>query len=365
MIPAAESGYLVLADVSGYTKYLRDTELEHAQDVLADLIETVVGGLRPALRLSKLEGDAAFAYALDSEIGASMMLDTIDQTYFAFRSRLRDIRQATTCNCNACRLIPSLNLKFVAHNGRFVRNTVAGNEELTGSDVVVAHRLLKNTVTEQLGYVGYALHTESCVTALGLDPIILGWQEHREGYEDVGEILSHVEDLETAWSREQERRRVFVLPTNAQFEFTAELPASRNVVWDFTTSPEKRLLWQTDFTHIAQTNPGGRRGPGTTNHCVHGRGAITEEILDWHPFQYYTQRMVVPMVGPWIQTYEFRPLGDDTTELRIRIQRLQGKQRLLWPLVRRGLSKGMRENADRLALILKEQAPQPAEPQSD
>jgi hypothetical protein len=253
----------------------------------------------------------------------------------------------------------------VAHNGRFVRNTVAGNEELTGSDVVVAHRLLKNTVTEQLGYVGYALHTESCVTALGLDPIILGWQEHREGYEDVGEILSHVEDLETAWSREQERRRVFVLPTNAQFEFTAELPASRNVVWDFTTSPEKRLLWQTDFTHIAQTNPGGRRGPGTTNHCVHGRGAITEEILDWHPFQYYTQRMVIPMVGPWIQTYEFRPLGDDTTELRIRIQRLQGKQRLLWPLMRRGLSKGMRENADRLARILNEQAPQPAEPQSD
>ena len=275
----------MLADISGYTQYLHDTELEHAQDVLADLIETVVGRLRPSLRISKLEGDAVFAYALGSELEASMLLDTIDQTYFAFRSRLRDIRQATTCDCNACRLIPNLNLKFVAHNGRFVRNVVAGSEELTGSDVVVAHRLLKNNVKEHLGYLGYALFTDACVVALGLDPLILGMSGHSESYDDVGEILSYVEDLEEAWSHYQERRRVFVLPAEAQFEFVAEFPAPVNVVWDFSTSPQKRLLWQTDFTNIDQNNPAGRRGAGTTNHCVHGRGAITEEILDWHPFQ--------------------------------------------------------------------------------
>lgn len=359
MIPAAESGCLLVADISGYTRYLRDTELEHAQNVLADLMETVVGGLRPALHVSKLEGDAAFAYALEFEIEASMLLDTIDQTYFAFRSRLRDIRLATTCDCNACRLIPNLNLKFVAHNGRFVRTVVAGNEELTGSDVIIAHRLVKNEVKERLGYLGYALFTDSCITAVGLDPLILGMREHRESYEDVGEILSYVEDLEAAWSHEQERRRVFVLPTDAQFEFAAEFPASVAVVWEFSTSPRKRLLWQTDFTHIDQTNLGGRRGPGTTNHCVHGRGAITEEILDWHPFHYYTLRMGLPMAGPWIQTYEFRPLGNDATELRIRIQRLQGRQRLFYLLMRRSLAKGMRANADRLRQILKEQMPLP------
>jgi hypothetical protein len=365
MVPAAESGCLVLADISGYTRYLRDTELEHAQDVLADLMETVVGGLRPALRISKLEGDAAFAYAVGSELEASILLDTIDDTYFAFRSRLRDIRQATTCDCNACRLIPNLNLKFVAHNGRFVRNLMAGNEELTGSDVIIAHRLLKNSVKDRLGYVGYALFTDSCVTALGLDPLILGMREHRESYDDVGEIVSYVEDLEAAWNHEQERRRFFVLPSEAQFEFVAEFPASVNVVWDFSTSPRKRLLWQTDFTRIDQTNPGGRRGPGTTNHCVHGRGAITEEILDWRPFHYYTHRIVLPMVGPWIQTFEFRPLENDATQLRIRIQRLRGKQRLLWPLMRPSLAKGMRENADRLRQILQEQAVQPVRLQTD
>ena len=365
MIPAAESGCFVIADVSGYTQYLRDTELEHAQNVLADLMETVVRRLRPALRISKLEGDAVFAYALESEVEASMLLDTVDETYFAFRSRLRDIGQATTCDCNACRLIPRLNLKFVAHNGRFVRSLVAGNEELTGSDVIVAHRLLKNNVKDRLGLSGYALLTESCLAALGLDPLALGMREHREQYADVGEIPGYVEDLEAAWSAEQERRRVFVQPADTQFQFAAEFPAPATVVWDFFTSPRKRLLWQTDFTHIDQTNPSGRRGPGTTNHCVHGRGAITEEILDWRPFDYFTHRMALPMMGPWIQTFEFRPRGEEATEVQIRIQRLRGRQRLLWPLMRRTLSTGLRENADRLREILKEQvtAPVPPDPQ--
>jgi len=55
---AAERGSLVLTDISGYTSYLLGTELEHAQDVLTDLMGIVVQSLQPVLRVSKLEGDA-------------------------------------------------------------------------------------------------------------------------------------------------------------------------------------------------------------------------------------------------------------------------------------------------------------------
>ncbi|HVR33704.1 MAG TPA: DUF2652 domain-containing protein [Acidimicrobiia bacterium] len=348
----AESGCMVIADVSGYTRYLLDTELEHSQDVLADLMETVVAQLRPTLRINRLEGDAAFAYTLQSEVEPSMLLDTIEQTYFAFKARLRDITQATTCECNACRLIPSLDLKFVSHSGRFVRHQVAGSEELTGTDVVIAHRLLKNTVREQLGVNGYSLFTAACVSELGLDPVILGMVEHRESYDDVGEIVAYVQDLDAAWQHAQERRRVFVVPADAQFEFVAEFHATADVVWEFTTSPQKRLLWLTDLTRIDEKNPSGRRGAGTTNHCVHGRGAITEEILDWHPFQYFTQRMDIPMMGSWTQTYEFRPVGPNVTELRVRVQRLEGFQRFLFGLMRRTIFKDLNANVGRLAELL-------------
>jgi hypothetical protein len=148
-----------------------------------------------------------------------------------------------------------------------------------------------------------------------------------------------------------------VLPTDAQFEFAAQFPASVNVVWDFSTSPRERLLWQTDYTHIDETNPGGRRGPGTTSHCVHGRGAITEEILDWHPFHYYTDRVVLPMVGPWIQTHEFQASGTMPPSCESGSSGLRGRQRLFFQLIRRSLGKGMRANADRLRQILQEQMP--------
>ena len=151
MLKGAERGVLVIADISGYTGFLAESELEHAQDVLRDLIQTVVGSQRPLLRLAKLEGDAAFSYAVTDQPDGSALLDTLEAAYFAFRRRLESIRRATTCDCNACVLIPNLNLKFVAHYGTFVRERLFGVEELTGTDVIVVHRLLKNDLVESRG----------------------------------------------------------------------------------------------------------------------------------------------------------------------------------------------------------------------
>ncbi len=62
MLSRQEPACLLIADISGYTSYLAGTELDHAQDILADLMTIVVGALKPTFRLAKLEGDAAFAY---------------------------------------------------------------------------------------------------------------------------------------------------------------------------------------------------------------------------------------------------------------------------------------------------------------
>ena len=151
---ATESACLVIADISGYTGYLAGVEIDHAQDILADLMGTIVSALRPGFRLAKLEGDAAFTFAITEQMDGSLLLDTIERCYFGFRRRRRDVRQATSCECNACVRIPDLNLKFVVHHGTILRQRVAGREELLGSDVIVVHRLLKNDVVELDGYRG-------------------------------------------------------------------------------------------------------------------------------------------------------------------------------------------------------------------
>ncbi len=61
-----QRGYLVLADISGYTSFLSQTELDHAHEILTDLIETILKRFKPILTIHKIEGDAVFAYTPDS-----------------------------------------------------------------------------------------------------------------------------------------------------------------------------------------------------------------------------------------------------------------------------------------------------------
>ncbi|MFL5675003.1 MAG: DUF2652 domain-containing protein, partial [Chloroflexota bacterium] len=234
MLNQSEPACLVIADITGYTSYLAGVELDHAQDILADLIDTVVGSLRPTFRLAKLEGDAAFTYALTATVDGSALMDTIERTYFAFRRRLRDIGQASVCDCNACIRMPALDLKFLAHHGTILRQRMAGREELVGSPVIVAHRLLKNAVTEMTGFRAYALYTEDCLRAAGIeDPGALGLVEHREGYDHLGDVTAWVADLDAAWTTEQARTRVYVEPKSAMATVDYTLPAPPAIAWEY------------------------------------------------------------------------------------------------------------------------------------
>ena len=223
--------------ISGYTGYLADVELDHAQDILADLIGAVVTALRPNFRLAKLEGDAAFTFATAETIDGSMLLDTIERCYFGFRRRRRDVRQATSCECNACARIPDLDLKFVVHHGAAIRQKVAGRQELLGSDVIVVHRLLKNEVVEKLGIDAYALISQAVhrchptsirprsACASTPRPTIAS-ARCRPG--------SH--DLERRWQEEEARGRVFVTPEESILDRVGADRACRRR-WPGSSSP--------------------------------------------------------------------------------------------------------------------------------
>jgi uncharacterized protein YndB with AHSA1/START domain len=309
-----EPACLLIADISGYTSYLAGVELDHAQDILADLISTVVSALRPNFKLAKLEGDAAFVFAPAEKLDGSMLLDTIERCYFGFRRRRRDVRQATSCECNACLRIPDLNLKFVAHHGTILRQKIAGREELLGSDVIVVHRLLKNTIVEGLGVEAYAAFSQACIDAMAIDPEALGMVRHAETYDHLGEVAVWVHDLERRWQEEDSRERVIVTAADAMLALDFEVAAPPQVAWEFITTPGRRTAWQHGVTDVIQSNTkGGRRGRGMVNHCMHGPDAVIEEILDWRPFDYLTDRSTMPGGAPtFMSTFELEPTATGT-----------------------------------------------------
>ncbi len=81
MLPKPESACFVIADISGYTSFLAGVELDHAQDIIADVMDTVVRRLRPPFRLAKFEGDAAFFYAVSDKVDGSLLQDAIESAY--------------------------------------------------------------------------------------------------------------------------------------------------------------------------------------------------------------------------------------------------------------------------------------------
>lgn len=306
-----DQGCLLIADITGYTQYMGDTELTHAQDVVADLLETIVGAIEPSFQLSKLEGDAAFAYANAASVNPSMMMDTVESAYFAFQKRLRDVAHSTTCECNACIRIPSLDLKFFVHDGEYVLRKIARSEELTGPDVILIHRLTKGTAGEKINKDAYAVYTKTTLDAMAMDPTILGFVHHTEAFSDIGEVDVFVQDLAVRWTFEKERNRDYVTSAESVHEASFETSAPPQTVWDYLTDPTKRPQWQQLVDEVL-TMTEGRRGVGTVNHCMHGPDVIVEHVADWRPFSYITLRYDVAGVENWAWTYQLDSIEGGT-----------------------------------------------------
>jgi hypothetical protein len=189
-----QTGYLMLADISGYTSFVAQTEIEHADLALSFLLEVMVEKLSPVLTISQLEGDAVFAYIEESKIQeGKSLLALIDQTYLAFREKALALYSQATCPCRACQALPTLDLKFMLHHGEFVVQQVAGSRHLLGTDVNLIHRLAKNHVSESTGWTGYALFT---------DPVLERMQfssdkffKRCETYEHLGDVDIYCMDM--------------------------------------------------------------------------------------------------------------------------------------------------------------------------
>ena len=160
----------VLADISGYTSFVAKTELEHSHEILTELLELLVENIKPLMTISKLEGDAVFAYAGRNVFArGDTLLEFVESIYVAFRDRQLSMRRKTTCTCNACVNIPTLDLKFIVHCGDYIVQNIANTRELVGSDVNLIHRLSKNHVSEATGWRAYMMLTEQCLNDLGFD----------------------------------------------------------------------------------------------------------------------------------------------------------------------------------------------------
>lgn len=306
MSSTTRKGFLMLADITGFTPFVAATELEHSQEILENMLKGIISFLTPTFNLAEVEGDAVFVYS-DKLSRHDIVLEIIESAYFAFRDRKASLHRVRTCHCKACEMASSLDLKFIVHYGDYIMNNVGGKNKPLGSSVNIAHRLLKNHVMDATGWNAYALFTKDCLDVIQTYPDKL--HEQPEEYEHIGKIQTYSINLDEHYKNYLSERTVYLSAEDADFVVHKDFPVPPSLLWEWANDPKKRSLWAIGSDWQARSRPSKSTRRGATNHCVNSK--VIEKILDYRPFQYYTSSMGR---GPFnfTQTVKFEELSSGT-----------------------------------------------------
>ena len=301
MTPATQRGFLILADITGFTPFVATTELDHSQEILRHMLNGIISFLTPVFTLAEVEGDAVFVYSTDPKARTNseqehtsgqvrlgeMVPEMIDALYYSFRDKKNSFHRARTCDCRACQMAATLDLKFVVHYGEYILNNAGGKNKPLGPSVNIAHRLLKNHVTEVTGWRAYALYTKECVSRITLN--FAEFHKYTESFEHIGNVETLSVDLDAQYRKFVNERIIYLSAEAADYVARKDFPVPPSALWEWLNDPKKKTLWSIGSDWNILARPSGRRGKGATNHCVTSK--VIERIIDYRPFEYYTSKI--------------------------------------------------------------------------
>ena len=182
----AEAATILIPDISGYTDFVTQTEVEHGTFILNNLLECIVQMVPSDFIVSEIEGDAVLLYKKGNPPSKKEIVEQCVKIFTAFHNMIRSIAGAPLCQCKACTGLGNLTLKFVVHFGNIAEHNVSRFTKASGVDMVIAHRLLKNSIPGN----EYVLTTDSYLKNIpdGAEANDLDWMQSREEYPSIGVI---------------------------------------------------------------------------------------------------------------------------------------------------------------------------------
>ncbi len=179
---------LILADISGYTRFMlaNARAAVHAQMVITKLLEEIIREVEIPLQVKEIEGDAVFLYAIKPDDAAEwdetrrLIGRKLLSFFEAFARGVLAGSEFALCSCPSCQNVDQLKLKVVVHSGEAIFHKVGEFADVSGVDVILAHRLLKNSVPSD----EYILMTESAYRDIEVETSaeVSQSEEHYEGF---------------------------------------------------------------------------------------------------------------------------------------------------------------------------------------
>src|SRR5688572_22792783 len=141
-------GLLFIPDISGFSKFVHESEIEHSRFIIQDLLETLINSNEAGLEISEIEGDAILFYKYGHPPALEEVYKQVEKMFCAFHRHLLSYEHRRLCQCKACISAIDLTLKVISHYGEFTGYNVKNFNKLIGKDVIVAHQLLKNDIEQ-------------------------------------------------------------------------------------------------------------------------------------------------------------------------------------------------------------------------
>jgi hypothetical protein len=195
--------------------------------------------------VSEIEGDAVLLYKKGDPPSKKEIVEQCVKIFTAFHNMIRSIAGAPLCQCKACTGLGNLTLKFVVHFGNIAEHNVARFTKASGVDMVIAHRLLKNSIPGN----EYVLTTDSYLKNIpdGAEANDLDWMQAREEYPSIGVIefsFASLTQLKQTIPPPKERVTTAAeVDANATVSVQIEINVPYNEAEEVLVDMEKRKLY--------------------------------------------------------------------------------------------------------------------------
>src|SRR5215212_1864610 len=129
-------GLLFIPDISGFTRFINETEIEHSRLIIEELLETLINANQIGLEVSEIEGDAILFYKFGASPDLKELYKQVEKMFCEFHKHLIVYDNRKFCQCKACLAAAGLSLKVITHYGEFTGYNVKNFSKLIGKDVI-------------------------------------------------------------------------------------------------------------------------------------------------------------------------------------------------------------------------------------
>lgn len=145
-----------IPDISGFSSFVNDTEIEHGQQITKELLETIIDSNELLMDIYEIEGDAIFFYSRDEMFSPDMLYVATKKILANFRKKREELNKNRNCQCGACGGISKLTLKFFVHLDKIDEIKIKHFTKFYGKGLLKVHLLMKNNIPDK----EYLLFTE-------------------------------------------------------------------------------------------------------------------------------------------------------------------------------------------------------------